>query len=150
MIDYLSQNVWEIWIFLAIASLIIELSSGTFYIMCFAIGAGIAAIASAIGLGVVGQIVTFAIASAICIFMVRPLVMKYLPGHKGSVRESNADAIIGREGRVSETIVSGGFGRVAIDGDDWKAQSMDGQEIAKDDKVKVISMDSIIITVSKV
>lgn len=149
MIDYLSQNVWEIWVFLAILSLIIELSSGTFYIMCFAIGAGVAAIASAIGLGMVAQIITFAIASAICIFMVRPLVVKYLPGHKGVARESNAEAIIGREGRVSETIVAGGFGRVAIDGDDWKAQSADDAEIVKGEKVKVISMDSIIITVSK-
>jgi len=150
MIDYLSQNVWQIWVFFAIVSLILELSIGTFYIMCFAIGAGVAAIASAIGLGMVAQIITFAVASAICIILVRPIVMKYLPGHKGTARESNADALIGREGRVSETIVNGGFGRVAIDGDDWKAQSADGQEIVKGDKVKVISMESIIVTVSKV
>ncbi len=149
MIEYISQNVWQIWIFLAILSLIIELSSGTFYIMCFAIGAAVSALVSALGGGFVAQILTFAIASAVCIFMVRPLVVKYLPGHKYAGRMSNADALIGRLGWVTETIIAGGYGRVAIDGDDWKAQSNDGMEIAKGEKVKVTDRDSIIITVEK-
>ena len=63
---------------------------------------------------------------------------------------SNADAIIGRTGRVSAAIEAGGYGRVAIDGDDWKAQSADGSQVEKDAWVKVIGRDSIIITVEKI
>ncbi len=150
MIEYLSQNVWQIWVFLAILSLIIELSSGTFYILCFAIGAAVSAVVAAVGGGFVAQILTFAVASAICIFTVRPLALKYLHGHADGERVSNADALIGREGRVSETISAGGYGRVAIDGDDWKALSKDGAEILKDEKVKVVDRESIIITVEKI
>ena len=65
-------------------------------------------------------------------------------------RVSNADALIGREGRVSETIPEGGSGRVAIDGDDWKAVSADGMAIEKGEKVKVVGRESIIITVERV
>ena len=46
-----------------------------------------------------------------------------------------------------ETIETGGFGRVAIDGDVWKAVSEDGTAIEKGQKVTVVSRDSIIITV---
>ena len=48
---------------------------------------------------------------------------------------------------TSETIEAEGYGRVAIDGDDWKAVSANGGRIEKGDNVKVVGRDSIIITV---
>ena len=51
---------------------------------------------------------------------------------------------------MSETIEANGYGRVAIDGDDWKALSADGSAIAKDTRVRVVKIDSIIITVEPV
>jgi membrane protein implicated in regulation of membrane protease activity len=72
--------------------------------------------------------------------------VKYL--HKNAdERVSNADALMGRIGRVSETIEAEGYGRVAIDGDDWKAVSANGGRIEKGANVKVVGRDSIIITV---
>ena len=65
-------------------------------------------------------------------------------------RLSNAEAMIGQTGRVSEPIEAGGYGRVAIDGDDWKAKSVDGSAIAKDTRVRVVKMESIIITVEPI
>jgi membrane protein implicated in regulation of membrane protease activity len=55
--------------------------------------------------------------------------------------------MVGKEGRVSEDIIAGGYGRVAIDGDDWKARSIDGSAIAQGARVRVVKMDSIIATV---
>ena len=57
------------------------------------------------------------------------------------------DALIGREVRVAEDIPAGGIGRVRIDGDSWQAQSNDGREIAAGERVRVLSYDSIILTV---
>ena len=42
-----------------------------------------------------------------------------------------------------------GTGRVAIDGDDWKAESDDDQLIEKGTRVVVVSRESIILTVKK-
>ena len=97
-------------------------------------------------MGFLWQLLLFAVLSVLCLFFVRPVMLRYF--HRNDPdRKSNADALIGQEGRVSETIVADGYGRVAIDGDDWKAVSADGREIAKGSKVRVVSRDSIIITV---
>ncbi len=147
MIDYFLSHLWQVWTALCIICLILELSSGDFYIMCFSLGALVAAIASPL-VGGIAQIVIFAIASILCLTLVRPTVLRHL--HKSrDERVSNVDAIIGRTGRVSQTIEADGHGRVAIDGDDWKAVSADGSEIQKDELVEVVSIDSIIITVAR-
>ena len=148
MIDYLSNNPWLIWILVSMACLILELGSGDLFLMCFAIGALGGSLAAALGGGVILQIIVMAICSLLSVYFIRPIALKYL--HKSDEnRVSNADALMGREGRVSQTIEAGGYGRVAIDGDDWKADSEDGERIEKDSNVIVVGRESIIITVRK-
>ena len=148
MIDYLSSNPWLIWILVSMACLILELGSGDLFLMCFAIGALGGSLAAALGGGVIVQIIVMAICSLLSVYFIRPIALKYL--HKSDEnRVSNADALMGREGRVSQTIEAGGYGRVAIDGDDWKAVSEDGERIEKDSNVVVVGRESIIITVRK-
>ena len=128
--------------------LILELGSGDLFLMCFAIGALGGSLAAALGGGVILQIIVMAICSLLSVYFIRPIALKYL--HKSDEnRVSNADALMGREGRVSQTIEAGGYGRVAIDGDDWKAVSEDGERIEKDSNVIVVGRESIIITVRK-
>ena len=86
----------------------------------------------------------FAAASVLSLFFIRPTLMKKLHPRE-SLRRSNADALIGRTARVSQTIVENGFGRVALDGDDWK----DGSRIEEGQNVIVKDRDSIILTVEK-
>ena len=50
MIEYLTSNLWLIWIIISILCLILELSSGDFFILCFAIGAAVSAIVAGCGL----------------------------------------------------------------------------------------------------
>ena len=146
MIEYFTSNQWLIWVIISIVCLILELSSGDFFILCFAIGAAVAAIIAACGLSLTWQIILFAVISILSLLLVRPALIKKL--HKPHrERLSNAEAMIGQEGRVSETIEAGGYGRVAIDGDDWKALSADGSAIEKTTRVRVVKMDSIILTV---
>lgn len=149
MINYFIENLWQLWAFVSLVCLILELCNGDFFILSFAIGAAVAAVISAFDLSFYGGLAVFAIASILSLFFVRPSLLKYLHKNEDS-RQSNADAIIGRTGRVSERIEAGGFGRVAIDGDDWKATAIDGQVIEKGEKVKIIGRESIIITVEKI
>ncbi len=149
MIDYFASHLWQMWALLSFVCLILELMNGDFFIMCFAIGGVCASIAAAFGVGIYGELLVFAICSVLSLFFVRPIALKYL--HKGGEeRVSNAEAVIGRVGKVSQAIEAGGYGRVAIDGDDWKARSANGEPIAKNAQVKVVSMESIILTVEAV
>lgn len=149
MIEFFTQHVWLIWILISVLGLIIELGSGDLFILCFSIGALAASLTAALGLGIVPQLIAMALCALLSIYFIRPMALRYL--HRNDPdRVSNADALIGREGRVSEAIAEGGTGRVAIDGDDWKAVSADGMAIKKGEKVKVVGRESIIITVERV
>ena len=148
MIDYFAANLWQLWALVVIISLLLELTSGDFFIMCFAIGALVTAVAAALGLGFYGQLAVFAVVSVLSIFFIRPRLVKALHG-KRRERLSNADALMGRIGRVSEAIERGGYGRVAIDGDDWKAVSADGSYVPLGQNVRVVGRESIILTVEE-
>ena len=148
MIDYFAANLWQLWALVVIISLLLELTSGDFFIMCFAIGALVTAVAAALGLGFYGQLAVFAVVSVLSIFFIRPRLVKALHG-KRRERLSNADALTGRIGRVSEAIERGGYGRVAIDGDDWKAVSADGSYVPLGQNVRVVGRESIILTVEE-
>ena len=115
--------------------------------MCFSLGAIPALIASLFDTSFTAQIIIFAVCSALCIFFVRPIALKYL--HKHDERLSNADALIGREGRVTQTIEAGGFGRVAVDGDDWKAKCATAETVEEGARVRITHLDSIIVTVER-
>lgn len=144
---YLMCNLWLFWAIAAVLCLIAELLTGGFFILCFAIGAAVAAVLSLL-LGFNMQLAVFAVVSVLCIFFVRPFALRYL--HRDDDhRVSNADAILGKIGMVSQLIEADGYGRVAIDGDDWKAQAQNGEEIERGTKVMVTGRDSLIITVKR-
>jgi membrane protein implicated in regulation of membrane protease activity len=147
MIEYLLANMWQVWAVLAVLGLILELTSGDFFIMCLAIGAAGAAITAPFA-NLYWQIGVFAIVSLFSLFQVRPFVLRYLHNNEEK-RVSNADALLGRKGRVSETIPAGGFGYVAIDGDQWRAVAVNDEEIVEGTRVKIVSRESTIVTVEQ-
>lgn len=142
------MELWQIWVIAALLLFILEIFTAGFAVACFSIGALAAAVAAALGATILWQVVIFAIGSLIALVVVRPIVIR-LFGKKDHT-PTNTDALIGRNGRVSETIdPETGKGRVAIDGDDWKAVSEDGSAIEKGTKVEVVSRESVIITVKE-
>jgi membrane protein implicated in regulation of membrane protease activity len=149
MMDYLAQNLWQLWAVVAVICLIMELTAGDFFIICFSIGAFFAAIVAALGGGIYLQLVAFAVFTLISLFWVRPFAKRYL--HKGEdTRVSNADALMGRQGRVVEAVKADGFGRVQIDGDIWKAVTNEAQDITSGTNVRVVGRESTIITVETI
>ena len=149
MIEYLAQHLWQMWAIVAVICLIMELMAGDFFIICFSIGAVFAAITAAVGGGIYLQLLMFAIFTVVSLFWVRPFAQRYL--HKGEDnRMSNADALMGRQGRVVETVKAEGFGRVQIDGDIWKAVTNGSADIPEGSNVRVVGRESTIITVETI
>jgi len=146
MIEYLAQHLWQMWAVVAVICLILELTAGDFFIICFSIGAFFGAVVAALGGGFYLQLVTFAVFTLISLFWVRPFAKRYLRKGEDN-RVSNADALMGRQGRVVETVKANGFGRVQIDGDIWKAVTNEPADIPEGANVRVVGRESTIITV---
>jgi len=149
MIEYLAQHLWQMWAVVAVICLILELTAGDFFIICFSIGAFFGAVVAALGGGFYLQLVTFAVFTLISLFWVRPFAKRYLRKGEDN-RVSNADALMGRQGRVVETVKADGFGRVQIDGDIWKAVTNESADIPEGRNVRVVGRESTIITVETI
>ena len=103
------------------------------------------------GLGgnITWQIIVFAVVSLLTFIFLRPFMLKFLDRKSKDVK-TNADALVGRKAIVSERIdATQHTGRVAVDGDDWKAVSADGSVIEKGTEVEIVKLDSIILTVKQ-
>ncbi|MBO7052329.1 MAG: NfeD family protein [Prevotella sp.] len=145
MLTFFSTNLWLLWLIVSLTCLVIELSSGDFYFICFSLGALVSIIFAACDAPFIAQLLSWVIASVLCLVFVRPSLVKRL--HNRKERKSNADALIGRSGKVTTTIPADGYGYVQIDGDQWRSLSADGTEIPVGTIVSVVSRDSIILTV---
>ena len=120
-----------------------------FGVICFAIGAVFSALVAGLEGTITWQIVVFAVVSLLTFIFLRPVVIRFLDKKSKDVK-TNADAIVGRKGIVSERIdAEQHTGRVAVDGDDWKAVSEDESVIEKGVNVEIVKLDSIIVTVRK-
>ena len=148
MVEYLLANMWQVWAIVAVVCLILELSSGDFFIICLSIGAVTAVVGTVLGLNVYWQMALFAAFSLLSVLFVRPVALRYL--HKNEPNKpSNADALLGRTGRVTATIPAGSKGYVQIDGDQWRAVSHASADIPIGTTVRVIGRESTIVTVEE-
>ena len=142
-----TMEMYQLWLIAAIVLVIVEICTAGFGSICFAIGAGLAALGAGLGLNATWQIVVFAVVSMLTFIFLRPVVIRFLEKKSKDVK-TNADALIGRKAVVSERIDGAQHtGRMAVDGDDWKAVSTDGSVIEKGAEVEIINRDSIILTV---
>lgn len=143
------MEIWHFWIIGALIMFIIEILTTGFAAICLSIGAIAAAVSSAIGSSLEIQLLWFSIFTLLSFVVLRPFVTKLLKQNK-SERKSGIEALIGRTAIVTESIdPENNKGRIAVDGDNWKAVSEDNTFINKDSHVIITKIDSIIVTVKK-
>ncbi len=148
------MEIWIIWLIAAAVLVVLELITGMVASFCMSIGCLAAMIVSYITPDVKIQLLAFAIGTIFSFIFLAPVIRKWQKnkGDKNPITQnSNMDALIGRVVVVTQTIpADGDLGRIKIDGDNWQARSVNGEEIEEGRKVRVVSYDSIIIEVEKV
>lgn len=143
------MEIYQYWLIAAFVLVIIEICTAGFGSICFAFGAGFSALTAYLGGGYVWQLIVFAAVSLLTFIFLRPVVMRLLERNSKDVK-TNVDALIGRKAVVSETIDHRAHtGRVAVDGDDWKAVAEDDTVIEKGEEVTIVGRESLIVTVRK-
>ncbi len=143
------MEVWHIWVIIALVFVIVEMFTTGFAVMCISFGCLFGAAASALDWDIKYQLLAFAVGTVLAFMTVRPLVYKFFY-KKGQEVKTNVDALIGRRAIVTERIEGElNAGRVKVDGDDWKAISLDAEPIEVGEAVEITAINSIIVTVKK-
>ena len=121
------MDAWSIWLIVAFAFFLLEIFTNGIAVICFSFGALAAALVAGLGGNITWQVIVFAVVSLLSLIFIRPILVKlFYKGGKDEVK-TNADAIIGRVGIVTEEINNDkNTGRVKVDGDYWKAVSSNG------------------------
>jgi membrane protein implicated in regulation of membrane protease activity len=132
---------WVIWLVAACALGIGEMHQGGFYLLPFAVGAALAAIVSAAGVGTLLAVLLFIVTSLIVLAALRPVAHRHrrLPP---AIR-TGAAALVGRHAMVLERIANHeGVGCVKIDGGEvWTARSYDdSEEFDVGERVEVVEI----------
>ncbi len=140
---------WHLWIIGMIIFILLEMVVPSFVMASIAMGCFFAFIGAAIHLPLTLQIILFIIGTLTGFIGVKPVMIKYAYRRK-SVK-TNASGLVGRIGKVIEPINEmEETGCVAIDGDQWKAISINEDIIPEHTKVKVTKVDSIVLTVEEI
>ncbi len=121
--------------------MIAEIFLPGFFLFCIGIGCIAASITAGLGFGAAGQLLAFSAFALLAFFTVRPLLMKRF-WSKDHVR-TNADALAGQHGRVSQDFDPGlRLGRVQVGGDDWRAECLTDAPLRMGDLVEVVRVES--------
>mgnify|MGYP000023138427 FL=1 len=141
-------NMAVVWLVAMVALLIVEALVPGLVSIWFAIGAFAALIAALLGAPLWLQVVWFLAVSVATLALTRPLARRYV---NSRVQPTNADALIGRDCVVTETIDNlAGTGAVKIDGKVWTARAESEEEkYAVGDVVKAQKIEGVKLIVKK-
>lgn len=134
------------WLIVMVMFLVVEAATVGLVCIWFAVGSLAALLAAMCGAQLWLQIVLFLVASAATLYFTRPLVKRYV---NSKVEPTNADMVIGKECRVTETVDNiAGTGAVYVDGKTWTARSENDEVIPEGTLVTAKSIDGVKLIVA--
>ncbi len=137
-----------LWIFILIASIILEFITVTSLIsMWFAVGALLALLSALSNVSFFYQTVIFFSVSLISLFVFRPLLIS---NKRGNTIATNMDRFVGKQARLTKGIREDSWGEVKIDGIVWNAASYDEKQIEKGSLVEVLAIEGSKLIVKKI
>ena len=134
----------EIWFLIALIMIIIELVTVNLVSIWFAFASVVAGISTLLTDNITIQVIIFIISSIIFLIITKPVIKK-IRGKE--IEKVNLDRVIGKTGLVTEDITPLEVGEVKVDGKRWSATS--NEEIKKDSKVEILSIDGVKLLVRK-
>lgn len=140
------MDMTVLWLVLAAVFLIVELATVSLCSVWFMVGALVAAGADALGLPLWLQLVLFIAVSGLCFALLYPR-LKHLVTRQRSA--TNADMVIGKTCRVSQTIDDiAGTGAVSVAGKTWTARTENSESVPKGALVRVLRIEGVKLIVA--
>ncbi len=120
--DWVLDHDWQTWLIIALLLAAAEMATLDFTLLMMAVGAGVACLLAALGVGIVGQVLSFAVVSVALLAFVRPSIVRRL--HAGPTLKNGPEALVGKSGLVLERVTPY-TGRVKLMGEVWSARTVD-------------------------
>ncbi|GAB6902797.1 NfeD family protein [Kineosporia succinea] len=137
--DNWGDHAWLIWIGVAVVFGLIEITSLDFFFLMLAGGALAASAADAVGAPLAVQVIAFAAASGVLLFVARPPLRAWT--QKGDRTITGTAALVGHQARVVEPVTETS-GLVKLSGEVWSARVEPGAlTLEVDSPVHVIKID---------
>jgi membrane protein implicated in regulation of membrane protease activity len=116
------MELWLIWLVVAVALGVAEVFTTTAALGVLGGAALIPALLAALGAPLPVQLVTFAVAAAAGLVLVRPIALRHMS--QPQVERFGIDALVGKRAYVMREVTDRD-GLVRIDGEEWTARSFD-------------------------
>lgn len=138
--DWLTDNIWALWLIIALIFVFAEAFAGELFLLMFGIGAGAAAAVAAMEPAWFWTVGTFAVVSAGLIYFVRPPIVARL--HSGPTLLQGHDSVIGALGAVTQEVTAFD-GRILVGATDWTARSATGETLPVGTRIRVQRLDGV-------
>lgn len=127
-----------VWAAAALVFLIAEIFTAGFFLVCFGIGAAAAAILAGLNVAFIWQVVAFLGVSVLALVFLRPFASRV--GSR-THNPGGIDRVVGKAAVVLEEINPVlATGRVRIEREEWRADTIEGETIPKDEIVTVVGV----------
>jgi membrane protein implicated in regulation of membrane protease activity len=127
------------WICIGLLFLLAEVFTAGFVLACFGVGAFAAAVPAFLGLGFVTQLLTFIVVSTLAVLFSRRFADRVTGAQPQGL---GVDRVLGKQALVIETIdPDSPAGRVRVDVEEWRADSVHSEVIPEGTRVEVLGID---------
>ncbi len=140
------MDVWLTWVIIGLALIGFEMITPGFVIIWFGVGALSAALAAYLGFTLTVQLLSFTLTTALLLTYTQRIAAKV----RGNVKavKTNYSALVGQKAIVTQAISAAtGLGVVKVLGEEWSAFAETARDIAAGEKVEVISVAGVRLTV---
>ena len=141
-----AETLRWIWLVAGVLLLAGEMSTGTFFMLPFALGAFAAAVLAFLGIGIAGQLVVCLVVSAVAFAAFRPIAKKL--DQTGQTEGIGALRLVNESGVVLADIPADDAGMVRIGREEWRAVSESGQPIAEGTAVRIVDVEGTRVIVT--
>jgi membrane protein implicated in regulation of membrane protease activity len=129
-----------VWLIVAGVLAIAEVSSLTFVLGMLSVAAAVAAVAAAVGIPVLGQVLTFIVASGLLLGLVLPAARRHR--HTPPAIRTGTARLVGARAMALSDISTAAGGQVRIGGETWTARPYDEElQISAGQWVDVLAID---------
>lgn len=140
------MSAWQWWLLGGVGLMIAEVVAPGFWLMSVAVGCFAAAIAGLLPIGAALQVGVFAGGTIASLALLRPFLLHRF--HHGI--RTNVDALIGKTAVVTQKLgPHGQIGRLLVEGEDWRAVSLDDAALEPGTRVIVVEVEGTTLKVDR-